>query len=253
MIDFMPRRWRGAAVAALACLAVAGGVSDTRAETDRNPELTSARKAYESADYGVALRLLRPLVEKGDRDAQFLMGQMYFFGLGVERNDAQAAQLYSAPADRGHAEAQYRLGYLYATGQGVAYDPAAAERWWLEAAKRNHRGAVVVLSDFYHEGLYRKEDEVKARIWLNRAAVLGDAEAMYKLGRRLMTPDKVATDFRRAYAWLYIAAYRGHPAAKNFIEKNKRFFAPHEVRRGEAWGKAFIQKGVPVPAPPGES
>jgi hypothetical protein len=68
-----------------------------------------------------------------------------------------------------------------------------------------------------------------------------------------MTPEKIATDFRRAYAWLYIAAYRGHTGAKGFIEKNKRFFAPHEVRRGEIWGKAFIQKGTPVPAPPGES
>ena len=92
-----------------------------------------------------------------------------------------------------------------------------------------------------------------ARRWLNRAAMTGDIEAMYKLGRRLMTPETVATDFRRAYAWLYIAANRGHVSAKGFIDKNKRFFAPHEVRRGEAWGKAFIQKGTPVPAPPGES
>ena len=251
--DFMPRRWRSAAVAALACLALAGGASVGRAETERNPELAAARKAYDAADYGEALRLLRPLADKGDRNAQFLMGQLYFFGLGVERNDAQAAQWYAAPADRGHAEAQYRLGYLYATGQGVGYDANAAERWWLEAAKQKHRAAVVALSDFYHEGLYRKEDEVKARIWLNRAAALGDTEAMYQLGRRRMPPAKLATDFRRAYAWLYIAAYRGHPSAKNFIEKNKRFFAPHEVRRGEAWGKAYIQKGVPVPAPQGES
>jgi TPR repeat protein len=81
----------------------------------------------------------------------------------------------------------------------------------------------------------------------------GDIEAMYKLARRLMTPEVVATDYRRAYAWFYIAAYRGHSGAKNFIEKNKRFFAAHEVKRGEIWGKAYIQKGTPVPAPPGES
>ena len=99
----------------------------------------------------------------------------------------------------------------------------------------------------------RPQRRTLARRWLNRAAMTGDIESMYKLGRRLMTPEKVATDFRRAYAWLFIAANRGHTAAKNFIEKNKRFFAPHEVRRGEAWGKAFIQKGTPVPAPPGES
>ncbi|MGH7003776.1 MAG: tetratricopeptide repeat protein [Alphaproteobacteria bacterium] len=237
--------------AALACLALAGTAPVARAET--NPELAAARRAYDAAEYADALRLVRPLADRGDRTAQFLMGQMLFFGLGAERNDAQAARWYAGPAEAGNAEAQYRLGYLYATGQGVAYSPANAERWWLAAAQRSHRGAVVALSDFYHEGLYAKENEQKARVWLNRAAVMGDTEAMYKLGRRLMTPEKLATDFRRAYAWLYIAAYRGHPNAKSFIEKNQRFFAPHEVRRGEIWGKAFIQQGAPVPAPPGES
>jgi len=250
----LPRRWRAAAATVLACVvlgaaAPSGVVSVAWAQ---NSELAAARKAYDAADYAEAIRILRPLVEGGNADAQYLMAQLYFFGLGVEKNDLQAAQLYAVPAGRGNAEAQYRLGYMYATGHGVAYDPGTAERWWLEAAKRNHRAAIVALSDFYHEGLYRAEDELKARIWLNRAAATGDTEAMYKLGRRLMTPDKVATDFRRAYAWLYVAAYRGHPAAKNFIEKNKRFFAPHEVRRGEAWGKAYIQRGIAIPAPAGE-
>jgi len=240
-----------AALAVAAVLALAGGA---RAESEsKNPELAAAQRAYDAAEYADAARLLRPLAEKGNFTAQFLMGETRFFGLGIERDDAQAAYWYAGPASAGNAEAQYRLGYLYATGQGVGHNAAQAERWWLEAAKKRHRGAIVALSDFYHEGLYRKEDEQKARLWLNRAALTGDTEAMYKLGRRLMTPETLATDFRRAYAWLFIAANRGHQGAKNVIEKNKRFFAPHEVRRGEAWGKAFIQRGTPVPAPPGES
>jgi TPR repeat protein len=223
------------------------------AHAQADPDLAAAKRAYDASEFVEAARLVRPLAERGNPGAQFLMGQMLFFGLGMERDDAKAVSWYGLAAQAGNTEAQYRLGYLYATGQGVAYDAAAAERYWLAAANKGHRGAIVALSDFYHEGLYRKEDEVLARRWLNRAAMTGDIEAMYKLGRRLMTPETVATDFRRAYAWLYIAANRGHSAAKGFIEKNKRFFAPHEVRRGEAWGKAFIQKGTPVPAPPGES
>jgi len=218
-----------------------------------DPGFAAAKRAYDTGEYLEAARLVRPLADRGDARAQFLMGQMLFFGLGMERNDAQAATFYGLAAQAGNTEAQYRLGYLHATGQGVAYDASAAERYWIAAASKGHRGAIVALSDFYHEGLYRKEDEVLARRWLNRAAVTGDIEAMYKLGRRLMTPETVATDFRRAYAWLYIAAYRGHTGAKSFIDKNKRFFAPHEVRRGTAWGKAYIEKGTPVPAPPGES
>ena len=235
--------------AALALLLALPGVA--RAQGD--PDFAAAKRAYDTSEFVDAARLARPLAERGNPGAQFLMGQLLFFGLGMERDDARAAQWYAMAAQAGNTEAQYRLGYLHATGQGVAYNAAAAERFWIAAASKGHRGAIVALADFYHEGLYRTEDETLARRWLNRAAMTGDIESMYKLGRRLMTPEKVATDFRRAYAWLFIAANRGHSAAKGFIEKNQRFFAPHEVRRGTAWGKAFIQKGTPVPAPPGES
>jgi TPR repeat protein len=250
----MPRnetRTRTPLIAAVAALALLLAAPAARAEAD--PNFAAAKRAYDASEYLEAARLVRPLAERGNPGAQFLMGQMLFFGLGMERDDAKAASWYALAAQAGNTEAQYRLGYLNATGQGVPYNAAAAERYWIAAAGKGHRGAIVALADFYHEGLYRKEDEVLARRWLNRAAMTGDIESMYKLGRRLMTPETVATDFRRAYAWLYIAANRGHAPAKGFIEKNKRFFAPHEVRRGEAWGKAFIQKGTPVPAPPGES
>jgi TPR repeat protein len=238
-------------IAVAAALALLLAAPSAHAQAD--PDFAAAKRAYDASEFVEAARLVRPLAEKGNPGAQFLMGQMLFFGLGMERDDAKAAQWYGMAAQAGNTEALYRLGYLHATGQGVGYSAAAAERFWIAAASKGHRGAIVALADFYHEGLYRKEDETLARRWLNRAAMTGDIESMYKLGRRLMTPEKVATDFRRAYAWLFIAANRGHTAAKAFIDKNKHFFAPHEVRRGTAWGKAFIQKGTPVPAPPGES
>ena len=242
---------RSLVLSAAAALALLAAAPAARAEAD--PEFTAAKRAYDASEFAEAAKLVRPLAEKGNPRAQFLMGQMRFFGLGMERDDARAAQWYGMAARAGSTEAQYRLGYLHATGQGVGYSAAAAERFWIAAASKGHRGAIVALADFYHEGLYRKEDETLARRWLNRAAMTGDIESMYKLARRLMTPEKVATDFRRAYAWLFIAANRGHSAARGFIAKNQRFFAPHEVRRGTAWGKAYIQKGTPVPAPPGES
>lgn len=245
------REMRNLAMSAAAALTLLAAAPAARAEAD--PEFAAAKRAYDASEFTEAAKLVRPLAEQGNPRAQFLMGQMLFFGLGLERDDARAAQWYGMAAQAGNTEAQYRLGYLHATGQGVGYSAAAAERFWIAAASKGHRGAIVALADFYHEGLYRKEDETLARRWLNRAAMTGDIESMYKLARRLMTPEKVATDFRRAYAWLFIAANRGHSAAKSFIEKNQRFFAPHEVRRGTAWGKAYIQTGTPVPAPPGES
>jgi TPR repeat protein len=241
-------------LAGLAAIAVAFAVPGAvSAKPKKDPELEAARQAYDASDFAEALRRLKPLAETGNLAAQFLMGEMYFFGLGVPHNDEMAIRWYTGPAKAGNGEAAYRLGYLAATGQGERYNPTVAAHWWLSAAGRGHRASIVALADFYYEGIYRKPNETLARRWLNRAAMTGDTEEMYKLAVRLMTPEILATDYRRAYAWLYIAAKMGHPAARNFITKNQRFFAPFEVRRGTIWGKAYLDKRTPVPAPPGES
>jgi len=50
-----------------------------------------AMVAYSRGDYGAALLLLRPLGENGDVAAQSQLGFMYSKGLGVPRDDAEAA------------------------------------------------------------------------------------------------------------------------------------------------------------------
>jgi TolA-binding protein len=47
--------------------------------------------AYERGDYATAMRLWRPLADRGNGDAQYNLGVMYDKGLGVRPNDAVAA------------------------------------------------------------------------------------------------------------------------------------------------------------------
>ena len=46
-------------------------------------------------------------------------------GLGVPRDQTQAAAWYSKAADQGHPVAQYNLGVIYERGQGVTQDYAS--------------------------------------------------------------------------------------------------------------------------------
>jgi hypothetical protein len=66
-------------------------------------------EAYRRGDYETAVRILRPLAERGDTDAQNEIGKMYESGQGVPMDNAQAARWYRSAAGQGSLEALDRL------------------------------------------------------------------------------------------------------------------------------------------------
>ena len=65
--------------------------------------------AYNRGDYLPAIRLFRPLAEKGNAKAQNVLGVMYRRGQGVARNPARAFVWFSLAAARGDARAKAEL------------------------------------------------------------------------------------------------------------------------------------------------
>ena len=86
--------------------------------------------AHESGDYATALREWKPLAEQGDSDAQFNLGQMYYYGRGVPRNYKTAVKWFRLAAEQGDADAQYNLGAMHENGRGVLQDDKTAVKWY---------------------------------------------------------------------------------------------------------------------------
>ncbi len=97
--------------------------------------------AYERKDYATALRLLRPLAERGDTRAQGGLGFMYTIGRGVPQDYAEAANWYLKAAEQGSAGAQNILGVMYLSGRGVPQDDAEAHMWFTLASAQSHEKA----------------------------------------------------------------------------------------------------------------
>src|SRR5690348_6176153 len=97
-------RAHGIALVALLCFAAAPAVSAA---------LDDGRDAYQKGDYATALRLLRPLADAGNSDAQVFIGLSYEFGDGVAKNTAEAVKWYRQAAEKGNSDAAYNLGTLY--------------------------------------------------------------------------------------------------------------------------------------------
>ena len=81
-----------------------------------------------------ALADMRARGEAGDAEAQFTLGFIYDFGVGVQEDDAEAVAWYRKAAAQGHATAQNNLGRMHADGEGVPQNDIEAVDWYRKAA-----------------------------------------------------------------------------------------------------------------------
>ncbi|NLT49267.1 MAG: sel1 repeat family protein [Clostridiales bacterium] len=109
--------------------------------------ILSAVKAEGSPnDY---LSELRIKAKQGDADAQSRLGGMYYIGIGLPRDYAEAAKWFRMAAEQGDADAQFNLAVMYNNGLGVPEDHAEAFKWCRMAAEQGH-----ALSQFSLDGSY---------------------------------------------------------------------------------------------------
>jgi len=95
--------------------------------------------AYERGDYVTALRLMRPLAEQGQTNAQYFIGMMYAIGNGVRQDYVEAVKWFRKAAEQGDASAQNSLGSMYLNGYGVSQDYVVAHKWFNLAAARGNK------------------------------------------------------------------------------------------------------------------
>lgn len=65
--------------------------------------------AFAAKRYDVVKILATKAASKGEAKAQYLLGYLYFYGLGVDKDPAQAKEWFQLSANRGYAKAQKAL------------------------------------------------------------------------------------------------------------------------------------------------
>jgi TPR repeat protein len=107
--------------------------------------MDDARAAYQRHDYARAARLIRPLAERGNADAQGKLGDLYTRGRGVPQSYAEAARWYRLAAAQGNAQAQNNLGLMhYYMGKpgGDGEDYVRSYMWYDIAAAKNPEAVI---------------------------------------------------------------------------------------------------------------
>jgi len=176
---------------ALTAAAFAGPVEDGNA-------------AYQRGDYRTAVKVLQPLVDQGNADAQDILAIMYYVGQGVPQNRAEAIRLYRLAAEQGNVHAQDALGFAYQNGVGVQRDVSEAAKWFRKAADQDNLDAQFNLGEMYELGNGVPQDYVLAYMWFTLVASHGTRPYATR-GRdraaQQMGPEEIAEGQKRAREW----------------------------------------------------
>jgi TPR repeat protein len=196
--------------------------------------------AFREGRHAKAVELAKPLAEKGDPSALFLIGYSYETGQGLDASRDSALENYRKAAATGHQDATHRLSLiLLASGdqgartqalaqleQAAAANPAVAGRilgeawlrglvakepdldktvlWWAKAAEAGDLPAMLLLASLYDGqlGFPANKDETKSLALYTRAAELGNGPAMAALGSRLLSGGEQIRNEQKGREWL---------------------------------------------------
>ena len=75
-------------------------------------EMQLANQYYAQGDYGRAYSYFKTAANMGNRDGQFMLGKMYFEGIGVVKNLTKAKLWFTKAKDNGHRDAHRYLSQI---------------------------------------------------------------------------------------------------------------------------------------------
>jgi uncharacterized protein len=171
-----------------------------------------------------ALALYLMAAERGDTEAQFIVGGMYFQGIGTEKNQKEAFKWLYKAAKNGEStpQSQKILGQAFLLGNVVPQNYTESIQWYQRASENGDHDAQNELAFLYYVGRGVQQNFDTSFKWFEKAAQGGLAVAQYNVGIMWYTGNGVEKpDLIQAYTWLSLAAANGHQdasAASKYIE-----------------------------------
>lgn len=121
--------------------------------------------------------------EMGNTRAMYRAAHCYVSGVGVEKNEKRALELYSLAADKGYVDAIIALGNCYRNGRGVEKDDNKCLQYYAEASELGDARAAYLLADCYFNGELCPQDVPKAVRLYQKSALKAYPAAVEKINK----------------------------------------------------------------------
>lgn len=196
-------------------------------------KFNQAKAYFEAGNYKAALPLIQEVAKAGNAEAQYMAGNIYYFGRDVarditiakrmlnlaknggnsdamvllasiawdENNEAEAFKLLKTASEKGNILAKYRLGLCYKYGWGTTQDAESAFFLFHELANQDFYPAMLELGKCYADGLGVKANMEEAfnlftKIWNETK---GYSEAGFYVARFYENGYGTSVDKAKAY------------------------------------------------------
>ena len=211
-------------------------------------ELKMARMFFygqgEEQDYDKAEMWYGLAAAHGNSMAQYELGKMYLYGIGIEKNEALGkeyccdaywsfrssvtdtlgfdigADVDSGLVDDGYSPDKsaayllYLLGRMEYAGEGVERNYEKAMQWYKLAAAGKHVHANYCIAKMYYAGEGVVQDYSEAKGWYRAAANGRDKYAYYALGKMYDTGTGTEQNYEKAAGWYFRAYQENVPYAQ---------------------------------------
>ena len=137
--------------------------------------------------------ILKSLINTGNNDAGMFLANVYFTGIGVEKDEQKAINIIEKLASKQYPEALYKIGTFYSEGGFAGYteNKLKAAEYYKKAAAKDYFPAFASLGLIAEDRLKFSE----AYFWYKKALLYNDLQGMtllanmYKLGKGIDKPN----------------------------------------------------------------
>jgi TPR repeat protein len=192
-------------------------------------------------EYQRAIECFAKAVEHGSPAAMFHMGQIYEYGLGVDKSADRAFYYFDRAARLGHSKAQVRAGNCNFAGLGTARDVTKAFEWYKKAAAAGSDDGKNQLGLLFLHGIGTEQDYEQARHWFESASNKGDGNASFNLAGMYQHGAGVAVDAAAARRLMELARDQGSDVAKKYLAEQEAERKLRESVMGHAADGATLE------------
>lgn len=198
-------------------------------------------------DAGRALAMFRKASTLGSDDGVLRLAEMLMRepALQARQDVGTTFQLVKAVAEKGNSDAEVLMGDFSVRGFGTRIDPSSAIDWYSRAAEHNSAEGMTSLAQLYlADGDHSVRQ--KALPWLVRAADLGSVESQLELADAYVRGDIVDRDvFKAIEAYHLAVAGKATGALDALATVYLRIGGPGAVRLAQSVYEAAVAQGYP--------
>ncbi|RHZ81885.1 hypothetical protein Glove_117g124 [Diversispora epigaea] len=153
-----------------------------------------------------AFQIYSKVADEGSLLALNTVAYCYDNGIFVEKNEEKALELYLKSAEKGFIVAQYNVGWRHENATGIIKDKDKGFQWTAKSALAGNVDAICNVGYSYSQGIGVDKDDKKAFKWYLMAAEKELNTAQYNLGWCYNHGKGIDRDYKKAFEWYKKAA-----------------------------------------------